>query len=476
VSRVSHRAAADPLMRDAQRLHQAGRLAEAADLYRQVLREDPRRYEALYLLGMAFAQRGHLDQALETIGEALAVEPSFAEGWRARGLVLMHLGRREEARSSFDKALVIRPDFKAARTARDTLLAELDQTADALAKIDRALAAAPESAADWNSRGGLLIGLGRREEALASFDRALSLKPDFVEALSNRATVLFELDRFDEALAVFDGLLAVEPTLAVGWNNRGNTLMRLGRFEEAAQSYDRALALSPRFAAAAENREFALFQLRRTTRSPAKYVRGLFDEFSTHYDETMLNKLDYRAHREVRALADRVLPNASRPWRILDLGCGTGLLGTVFQGLAVGGCLDGIDISPRMIQEARKRGIYDDLIVGDLENGLKDCRHSYDLVIAADTMNYFGDLSAAFAGVNRRLEEGGFLLFTSETKDGDGWEETEVHRFRHSEAYLRAEAAAAGFECVEVGKCILRLEQNAPVAGFAVALKKPVSP
>jgi len=465
-------ATAASLMRDAERSHRAGRFEEAADLYRQVLREDPTRYEALYFLGMGFAQGGRLDEALKIMEEALAIEPSFAEGWRARGLMLKHLRRREEARLCFDKALALRPDFNEARQARESLLAELGAPAEALAKLERALRDEPRSPEKWNGRGSLLAALGRREEALTSFDRALSLKPDFVEALSNRATALFELGRYEEALAGFDALLVVEPTLAVAWNNRGNVLLKLERFEEAAESYGRALALMPTLKEAADNREFSLFQLRRTKRSPAKYVRGLFDEFSTHYDETMLNRLDYRAHLHVRALADRVLPLSSLPKRILDLGCGTGLLGIVFQGLAAGGRLDGLDISPRMIAAAQKRGIYDDLLVGELETVLMNRGRTYDLVISADTLTYFGELGPVFAGVAKRLERRGFFLFTSEAKDREGWEETDVHRFRHSEAYLRAEASRAGFQCVELTKCILRLEQNTPVAGFAVELKK----
>src|SRR5262249_14584541 len=156
--------------------------------------------------------------------------------------------------------------------------------------------------------------------------------------------------------------------------------------------------------------------------SPAKYVRGLFDGFARHYDETMLNRLQYRAHLHVRELAARVLPQSKSSWRILDLGCGTGLVGAAFADLANGGCLDRIDISQRMIEIAAKRSVYDQLILGDIEAFLREPGASYDLIVSADTMTYFGDIAPVFAGVAKRLDSGGFYIFASEAKSGEGWE------------------------------------------------------
>ena len=302
----------------------------------------------------------------------------------------------------------------------------------------------------------------------------MSIKSDYIEALCNRATLLFETDRLEDALSAFDAVLAVKPDLAIAWNNRGNTLTKIGRFEEAVASYDRALATQPDFAEAAENRELPLFELGHTVRSPSKYMRGLFDGFSHHYDDTMLNKLDYRGHLHVRAMTERVRPRLKPPpWRILDLGCGTGLVGVALRALAAGSRLDGLDISPRMLEAARARGIYSDLILGDLETVLAESGPLYDLIVSADTMTYFGDLAPALSGVAKRLERGGFYVFASEAKAGEGWEKTKVHRYRHGESYLRAEAARAGLGVADLFECTLRLEEGQPVLGSSVALRKP---
>jgi predicted TPR repeat methyltransferase len=187
----------------------------------------------------------------------------------------------------------------------------------------------------------------------------------------------------------------------------------------------------------------------------------------------MLKKLEYRGHLHLRTLAERVIKPLEPGRRILDLGTGTGLVGEVFRDIARGGRLDGVDIAPRMIEAARRRGIYDELRLGDLEEMLHETGTAYDVILAADTMIYLGDLSTTFTGVAKRMEEGGFYIFAVESKDGGGWEQTAKNRFRHSEAYLREEAERAGLEFVDIMPCPLRNEASTPVAGFAVALKKP---
>lgn len=460
------------LMQNAKQLHQVGRLLDAAQLYQRILQAEPSHCEALYGLGMAHAQTGRLDEGEQLVKQALTHNPRFAEGWRARGVMLMHLGRAEESLECLDTALMLDPTFDDARSARAEVLARLTESTSRLIDIDKALAREPTDAARWNSRGSLLASTGRAEDALTSFDRALSLRPDFAEALCNRATLLLETRKPDAALAAFDALVLLDPLHAFGWNNRGNALAQMQRFEEAVISYDRALAVRPDFPEAKENRDFALFALGRNVRSPAKYMRGLFDEFSSHYDDTMLRKLEYQSHLHVRALADRVLPHAA-PWDILDAGCGTGLAGMAFSDLASGGCLDGIDISPRMLEGARAKGIYGDLILGDLEVFLAEPGRRYDLIISSDTMTYFGELAGVFAGIAQRLQPGGFYLFASEGKEGGGWEQTEVHRFRHSASYVRAEAERVDLRCIDVSACILRREKDQPVMGHAIALQKP---
>ena len=125
-----------------------------------------------------------------------------------------------------------------------------------------------------------------------------------------------------------------------------------------------------------------------------------------------------------------------------------------------------------MIAEARRRGIYDQLVVADIETFLAAPGPSYRLILSADAIVYLGNLTAVFMGIANRLEPGGAFLFTCEAKHGDGWELTEANRFRHSEAYLRTEAKRAGLSWLDLMTCTPRTERGEPVAGFAIALAK----
>lgn len=354
-----------------------------------------------------------------------------------------------------------------------TIEAQRSDSSAAIALIDRAIELEPNNASFFASRGNILQQLNRFEEALASYNHALAIKPDFATVLFSRGFVLNHLKRFEDALASYDRGLAIKPVHAEALHFRGLALRELKRFEEALASINKALAIKPDFRNAAVNRDIALLGLNRVMRYPALAAQALFDEIADRYDEIMLDGLAYRAHIHVRTLADRVLARATRPSRILDLGTGTGLVGEAFRDLAEGGRFDGIDLSSRMIEMARARGIYNDLIHGDIETVLHQPGLSYDLILAADAMVYLGDLALTFSGVARRLTPGGFYVFTCESKAGEGWDKTPSNRFRHSEAYLRGAAAHAGLELASLMECHLRNQAQEPVPGFAVALRKP---
>jgi predicted TPR repeat methyltransferase len=276
-----------------------------------------------------------------------------------------------------------------------------------------------------------------------------------------------------QALTTIDTAVAIAPNFIPALVNRGNALSALQRYDEALSEYDKALALQPGMPDVVDNRENTLFQAGRASRCPPGYMRRLFDEFSADYDAKMVDGLGYRGHEHLRSLFDRLRPDAKAPLAILDLGCGTGLVGDMFKDLAAGGRLDGVDLAPQMIEAARRRGVYSELHLNDLESHLAVPGLSYDLVLAADTMIYLGDLRPTFTGVAQHLNPNGLYVFAVEAKEGDGWEQTPANRFRHSLGYLRSEAEHAGLEFVDYMDCELRSEAAVPVPGYTVALKKP---
>ena len=210
------------LLQNAQRLHQAGNLAEAARLYGEVLRIDPGQFEARYALGVLHYQAGRYAEAERLIADAIRLNARVPEAHYFRGCALQRLNRNEEAVSVFDQALLARPGFIDALMARCVTLMTLNRYEDGLADVDAIIAAEPENAGAWNNRGCMLQGMNRNEEALACFEKAVSLKPDFVEALISGGSVLAALKRFEDAAKNYEHALSINPDLPYV---RGNLIL-----------------------------------------------------------------------------------------------------------------------------------------------------------------------------------------------------------------------------------------------------------
>lgn len=207
-------------LRQAMARHQAGDIAGAQSVYRQLLPVMPEDVDLLFLIGTAELQSGRFD---------------ISAGW-------------------FERVLARRPDHPESLCNLATAYRELRRLDEALALIDRALTAAPDRP-DWlMNRGQILNRMRRHDEALAAFDRAAKLSPDNPMAHNNLGAQLRDMGRFDEALAAYDRALALRPDHVEALNNRGNALKMLKRTDEAMQSFDRALALRPNHVSALWNK------------------------------------------------------------------------------------------------------------------------------------------------------------------------------------------------------------------------------
>ena len=236
---LRHKPARSPQrLADAVRLHQEGRLEEAARHYAAILKAQPRNFDGLRLLGILRYQQGRHAEALDKIQSALKLRPTDAEALANLALVLGELARPEAALANFDKALAIQPDHAEALNNRGNALRDLKRLDEALASYDRALAIRPDHVEALNNRGVVLQELQRPEEALASYDRALAIRPDHAEAFNNRGTVLRDLDRPAEALASYDRALAIRPAYARARYNRGMTALSVGDFPAGWADYE----------------------------------------------------------------------------------------------------------------------------------------------------------------------------------------------------------------------------------------------
>jgi tetratricopeptide (TPR) repeat protein len=290
-------------------LHQQGRLQEAVTVYSDILKIEPKHFDAIHLLGViadqfknyqlaadliaqaisinpnhadAYFNRGNalkelnqLDAAVASYDKAIKLKPNYAGACNNRGIVLHKLNRFDAAVASYDKAVRIDPNYAEAYFNRGVALQELHRLDDALASFNRAATLKPDYAAAHYNSGVTLHKLDRFDDALASYDRAIALVPDYAEAHANRGVTLQELKRFDEALASCDAALAIRPDYAKAYCNRGNILKDLNRFDDAIASYNRALMLTPDDAETYSNRGLALQGLKRLDEALASHERAI---------------------------------------------------------------------------------------------------------------------------------------------------------------------------------------------------------
>jgi predicted TPR repeat methyltransferase len=175
--------------------------------------------------------------------------------------------------------------------------------------------------------------------------------------------------------------------------------------------------------------------------------------------------LSYRGPELLRDALERIAPGIKFQ-RVLDLGCGTGLMGEAIRDRTDE--LTGVDLSPAMIEAARRKNIYAKLEAAGLLEFLGRQAGTYDLVLAADVFVYFGDLSQLFRSIARVAS--GPVAFTLETHDGEGVALLKTLRYAHSEQHLRAVAVANGFEIRLLEKASTRTEKGEPVAGLLAVL------
>jgi len=247
-----------------------------------------------------------------------------------------------------------------------------------------------------------------------------------------------------------------------------------GRPGEAAEAWRRVAGIDPGGVFGAEMNLSRLDGRTSPTLSEA-YIRALFDDYAPRFDRHLVGTLGYCGPEVLMDALDRAAPGRVFA-RGLDLGCGTGLMAGALRGRAV--AIDGVDLSPAMVQQARHTGHYAALTVGSLDAALAASpAGGYDLVTAADVFVYIGNLAPVLAGVFRALARGGLLAFTVQTPSTPGGGPL-AHalgpdlRFAHEPGYVEAALEAAGLQLLLLEAASIRTERGGDVPGLVAVASK----
>ncbi|MBS0453299.1 MAG: tetratricopeptide repeat protein [Proteobacteria bacterium] len=419
----------------AMKVHRAGHLDDAQTLYERILQAQPRHADAMHFLGVLAHQRGRSAQALDLIQRSIELAATVPDWHNNLGNVLLESGRVDEAAAAYEEAAHL----------------------------------APARADIQNNLGVLRREQKRLEESEAAYRRAIAIDPEFVDAHTNLGNLLHATNRDEAAMVSYCEALALKPANVRARQALGMAYYTLGRFEEAANVYAEWLRDEPdspearHHLAACSGREVP-------GRAPDDYVEKVFDGFANSFD-AKLATLHYRAPELTAQLVTELLgaPRADRV--VLDAGCGTGLCGPLLKPYASE--LIGVDLSAGMLAKAQPRQVYDRLAKAELTAFIEaEPPGRYDLVVSADTLCYFGDLSAVLRATARALARGGWLVFTVEGLPEDSDEDFHLNphgRYSHGAHYLRRMLAEAGLAVRSVEPAHLRTEGGKAVGGFLVA-------
>jgi Flp pilus assembly protein TadD len=252
-----------------------GRLLEAEQLARLVLRNAPCQVDAMQLLGVLLERRGRYDEAVQFLRQAVRQAPGQAHPHNSLGMALFQLKKPEEAVTEFKKALEIRPDFAKAHNNLGVALMRLDRIDEAISACEQAVHLQCDFKQAYNNLGLALKKAGRLEEAVASYEKAVDLDPQYAGALSNLGMALLCQGRLKEATEKLQNAVNLVPNSAEFLDNLGILFNRQGLFEQSVDASERAIAINPQSVQAHNNLGTALMELGRFSEAEAAFDRAI---------------------------------------------------------------------------------------------------------------------------------------------------------------------------------------------------------
>ena len=415
--------------------HRAGKLQKARKVYNKILKVNPQHTDALHMLGLLEHQSGENDTAIRLLTRAVDQGPPGAELFTNLGSALKAHGNIREAITAFRKALALNPRFALA----------------------------------YNNLGNALRAMGETDAAQDAFRQAIGIEQNFSLAHYNLGDLLHTQGRHDEAIVSMRRALALEPDFAKACNSLATILMEQGATSEARTLFARVLQLDNKNTSA--QHMLAALEGQTTATAPHDYVVGLFDGCAAYFDQHLVDDLEYKAPQDLHRAVSLLVGPEQQGLDVMDLGCGTGLCGPLFRGMAR--TMVGVDLSPGMLARASQLNLYDRLVEDDITRELRKYEDTYDLILAADVFIYVGGLDQVFKAISTALKPGGLFAFSIESEEeGDDFVLRPTGRYAHSIGYIKKLAEVSRLREVHLEESILRMDKGRPINGYIVVLGK----
>lgn len=414
--------------------------------------------------------KGDLKQAALTLNKAQKQMPNDARVFMLAGLMAEKSGNIKGAFEALRRSVSLAPNWGPGLLELALLLARQNQFGEAVETAERVANLEPSNLQVLAGVIDIAHRAGHTEMAVRHLRRGLELVPGDTMLRRLLARDLSDQGKHEESLALWTELVAenaADPQSLIG---RVQACIASEQPSQARANTQALLALAPNDAVYQYYDQLALGET--PAQQPAELTRPLFDNMAEFYDMHMVRGLKYQLPKQV---ADKIIAlYPDKKLNVLDLGCGTGLLGVCLGRLD--GFLIGVDISKKMVEQAARHNVYDRFHTVNLHDALASTPEAlYQVITALDVFIYAGDITRAIPDAFRILTLGGQLVFSCEAASETGPDLVllPAGRYAHKRSHVEALCKAAGFDTVEVEESVLRYEIDAPVQGFIVVAHKP---
>jgi predicted TPR repeat methyltransferase len=309
---------------------------------------------------------------------------------------------------------------------------------------------------------------GALTESIGIYKRILTLTPDDLDSHYNLGCCYKDNGESELAISAYKEVLQRQPDHPPTLNNIAYLYHKSGELEKAKDHYKHLITRVPDHRSAGHM--LASLEGSNVHSAPAEYVKEVFDTYSNHYEHSLINELQYDVPNLMHSHFLNLYPNSISFSKGLDLGCGTGLAGTVFHKYCES--LTGVDISAKMLSLAEDKGLYENLVAMDIIEFLKIERGVYDFIIAADVFTYLGSLEEIFQALSEKSSPQAKLCFSVETSYSAHFELRKTGRFAHSSDYIKKLSVSTGWQCIGSFKENLRKEKGEWIKGTIFFLQK----
>ena len=404
----------------------------------------------------------NVSNAIAQLELTLKLEPNHLPAMKQLAKAYHQNEQHQAAKLLYESGTAADPnDFEFKHLGAANLLA-LDEHEPALIWLLEVYAQSPDLEDLNHNLGAVYLTQGQFKSALHHWLREHHQKPT-TETFYNVGMTYQYLNRLEDARTYLQETLKRDPKHLGAMVNLGANALQCFDHPLAISYYQSALTIKPNDKSILHVLN-ALQGNETDQKAPAEYVENLFDQYANHYDDHLEKVLHYQVPELITRLINEYGPKA--PGKILDAGCGTGLMAKKLQPFATR--LVGIDLSNKMLEKAAKTKAYDRLEHTEITS-MRD--ETFDIIILADVMPYIGNPEPILKWASEILNPGGLICLSFEIGNSEKtWQLSTTARYQHHPEKLQEIAINLGFQVKEMLACNLRKQLGEPLKGGILAL------